>query len=160
MDDYQEEDFIKAKDEAFRFLAYRMRTKKELKDKLISKGYHEDTINSVIKLLESYKYIDDEAFAYAFVRDSIKLKFRGKNKLIYDLRTKGISQEIIDKIINNEDLNEIENIKILINKKIGEKKIVNLDYKEKDKLYKFLIRRGFSYEIIQKVLANNEDFIE
>ena len=37
MDDYQEEDFIKAKDEAFRFLAYRMRTKKELKDNLISK---------------------------------------------------------------------------------------------------------------------------
>lgn len=160
MDEVQDRDFLKAKNDAYKFLSSKMRTKKEVMEKLISKGYGEDTINAVIELLERYKYIDDEAFAYAYARDSIQLKRRGRHKLIYDLKNKGVSQEIIDKILTYTDLNEMENVNILIYKKIGNKKIGDLDYKEKNKLYQFLIRRGFSYDIIQKALGNQKDIFE
>lgn len=88
--------FLKAKNDAYKFYLTRWEQKRSY-GKLISKGYGEDTINAVIELLERYKYIDDEAFAYAYARDSIQLKRRGRHKLIYDLKNKGLVRKLLIK---------------------------------------------------------------
>lgn len=160
MSSYQDKEYIRAKEYAFNFLSYRVRSEKEIRDQLIYKGFNEVVTNRVIELLKRHEYIDDESFASAFVQDSVHLKYRGKNKIIYDLKHKGINSEIINNVINSIQLNEINNVKILINKKIGDKKNNELSHKERNKLYQFLIRKGFSYDIIRKAFEDREDLVD
>ena len=64
--------YEKAKNTAVKFLGYRARSKKELRDKLI-KDYDEDITNKVISMLEKYGYVNDEEYARAYVRDCLIL---------------------------------------------------------------------------------------
>ena len=50
----------------------------------------------------------------------------------------------------NEFINEEEKAKDLLLKKLGNKNIEDLGYKEKQKIYAYLARRGFSYDSIKK----------
>lgn len=143
-----EKEYSKAKDAALNFLSFKARSEKEVRDKLLIKEYNETIINRVIEFLKRYEYINDEKYAKSFVKDGIKLKNVGRKKLIYDLRQKGIKTEIIDHVLDNTDLDEINNVLKLIDKKISNKD--ELDLKNKQRIYHFLIRKGFSYEIIRK----------
>ncbi|MDK2787712.1 MAG: regulatory protein [Epulopiscium sp.] len=144
----KEKDYSKAKDVALKFLSYRARSEKELRDKLISKEFDPVTIDRVIEFLKRYDYVNDEKFAKSYVRERIRLKFEGRKKLIYDLKQKGIKQEIIDHVLNNTDINEIDHALKLLEKKVPDK--TELGLKEKQRIYQFLLRKGFSYDIIQK----------
>lgn len=143
-----EKDYSKAKDIALNFLSYRARSEKELRNKLISKEYDEEIIDRVVDFLKKYEYINDEKFAKSYIRDRIRLKPVGRKKLFYDLRQKGIKSGIIDHVLDNMDLNEVNNAEKLIKKKISNRD--ELDLKKKQKIYQFLLGKGFSYDTIRK----------
>jgi len=144
----KEKDYSKAKDAALKFLSYRARSEKELRDKLISKEFDPMTIERVVEFLKRYDYINDEKFAYSYVREHIRLKLEGRKKLIYDLRQKGIKSEIIDHVLDNTDINEIDQAIKLLKKKCPDKTEPGL--KEKQRIYQFLLRKGFFYDTIRK----------
>lgn len=145
----KEKDYSKAKDIALKFLSYKARSEKEVRDKLVSKEVESMTIDRVIEFLKRYDYINDEKFANSYVRERIRLKLEGRKKLVYDLRQKGIKQEIIDHVLDNTDIDEIDQAIKLLEKKVHDK--TELDIKEKQRIYQFLLRKGFSYDIIKKV---------
>lgn len=144
----KEKDYSKAKDIALKFLSYKARSEKEVRDKLVSKEVESMTIDRVIEFLKRYDYINDEKFANSYVRERIRLKLEGRKKLVYDLRQKGIKQEIIDHVLDNTDIDEIDQAIQLLEKKVHDK--TELDIKEKQRIYQFLLRKGFSYDIIKK----------
>lgn len=144
----KEKDYSKAKDIALKFLSYKARSEKEVRDKLVSKEVESMTIDRVIEFLKRYDYINDEKFANSYVRERIRLKLEGRKKLVYDLRQKGIKQEIIDHVLDNTDIDEIDQAIKLLEKKVHDK--TELDIKEKQRIYQFLLRKGFSYDIIKK----------
>jgi SOS response regulatory protein OraA/RecX len=74
------------------------------------------------------------------------------------LYQKGIPGEILDKYFNLKDEEDIikkekdesETARKLLEKKIGDlSKLKDMDFKEKSKLFAFLARKGFSYDIIE-----------
>ena len=103
---------------------------------------------AVIKQLKEEKYIDDERFARAYVKDKFRFNHWGKQKIAYMLYSKKISREIQEAAfeeIEDESYSE-QLIKLLADK---EKTIKATDpYDKRNKLVRFAMGRGFESEKI------------
>jgi regulatory protein len=93
---------VDARSTAERLLAGRMRSEKELRTKLQSKGIGADVIDETIAMLVRVQLIDDRAFAVAWVRDRLRLKPRSSAALRRELLAKGIAAGIIVEVLAAE----------------------------------------------------------
>lgn len=146
---YKEGDnYQKCMEKAFRFLSYRPRSEKEMKEKLAEK-YDETTVKKALKKLASYGYVNDAEFARMWVES--RKTGRGKRALSYELARKGVAKDVIEEALSNlSDDSEFESALELVKKR---SKYQNLDKNEKyRKIAPFLARRGYSYDIIKKVI--------
>lgn len=121
-----------------------MKTRKMLTTYLKEKGYPLQCIERAVLKLESYGYIDDEAYCENYIAS---YQSKSKRKLKYDLLAKGVKEEIIDvklaKLINDED--ESEKCLGFARKYMSGK---SFDIKTKQKFYNHLAGKGFSFEDI------------
>lgn len=138
--------YNEARDKALRFLAYKARTYKEVLNKLNEEGYTDEIIYKVMDLLTSYSYIDDYKYTLSYIKYMLNSKSYGKIRIKYELKQKGIQDNIINKAFEELDFNEIDNILKLLNKKL--KNGIDIDYKEKKRVFDYISRRGFTYEDI------------
>lgn len=142
-----EENLINCKETALKIIERSYKTKKEMEKRLLEKGYNLEEINETLKFLERYNFINDESYTKAFIKD--KTKTQGKQKIKYALKNKGVSEEIIEEELSNLDMErEKENANILALKKYNVLiKRENDKYKIKEKIIRFLISRGYNYEV-------------
>ncbi len=145
--------YERSKSIALNFLSRRMRSEKEVYNKLIEKEINDEIIQKTIDFLKKYNYINDEIFVKHYIKDKLNLKGHGKKKIVYDLKELGIDINIIENYFDeNYDFIESEEETAL---KLARKKAKNLDltdFKQKKKLNDFLLRRGFSYDIIKSTI--------
>jgi regulatory protein len=141
-----------AKNAALRFLSFRRRTEKEIKDKLRKKGFDDKSIGRTIDKLKEYDLINDTEFAAAWVMERLAYKPRGKRLLAQELWKKGIRKDIIDQVTEELCRDEEKSATELLEKIKGRYK--NLEPKvARRRMYGLLLRRGFSYEAAKSVLA-------
>ncbi len=150
-----ESSFLKAKDSIFRFLANRLHSKYELKIKLRKKKYSEEIIERAIADLSEKGFIKEDEFVSAFVSQKINQKKWGINKIRMQLYSKGIDKELVEsylqKHIGNESI--FENAYALALKKYESIKNGKLtELKTQQKIFSFLLNRGFDSDIIKAVL--------
>lgn len=141
-------------------LKIRSRTESQLRQKLESKKiYSSEIIDKCIESLKNYSYIDDDAYCKRYIELNCKNKSYRAMRL--KLFQKGIDNDLLDKYFNSRDedcitdkeKNENETAKKLLEKKIGNlDSIKDMEYKEKSKLYGYLARKGFSYDIIDHLI--------
>jgi regulatory protein len=147
-------EFQEALNCSYKFLSARPRTEKEIIDKLKSKKYNNKIINEVVDNLKKINYINDYEFCLNWINYRLKLKPIGKKRLIWELKNKGVSYDLAVKTVEELISNEKEE---RITRDLFEKHL--LKYKTKsngiNKLKKFLLRRGFSLEIIEKICKDN-----
>lgn len=150
MNNYSD-DFLKCKDCAFYYINKRRHTKKELIDKLVKREYELSVAKEVADYLEEAKYIDDTDYARRFILDAVRIKKRGLIRIKTDLLIKGINKLIIDEVINDLEIDTDSVLADLI-----ESKSFNMDLndeKQLNKLFGFLLRRGFKYSDINDAVA-------
>lgn len=145
----------RGKDRALYLLKSSDKTEKQLRDKLTGGYYPPVIINNIIDFLKNYNYIDDYSYAKNYIDIYIKNNsiFLIKNKLMI----KGIDKEVLDLAID-EYLEKSEyNPHDLIRKLLEQKhyKFQDADFKEKNKIISFLLRKGFKYDEIIEVLREN-----
>ena len=135
-----------------RKLTAKDRSEKEIKDFLKTKeGVNEDHIYNVIQRLKRQGYIDDERYLNENVL-RLKSALKGKKKIMYDLRQKGLKEDDISTVLSKYD-DEYDNAYALANKVINTNKKESL-FKTKNSIINKLIQNGFEKEIIDEVLAN------
>jgi regulatory protein len=148
-----EEELSKAKRYVYMLLSRRMYSSKEISDKLKRQGYTEDIAKDVISKMESYGYVNDETFAEEWVQSRITSKPKGRSVLKRELANKGIEEDTIENILNETMSEPIQHDLAL---ELARKKIRS--YRNDDavsakrKLYAFLSRHGFGYDIIKSVM--------
>ena len=150
--------FSKARDRAIRFLSYRARSREEVRERLsINKNedYSDETIERVIDLMAKYGYIDDSKFAVSYIKDKTNINGFGSIRIKHELKEKGVSRETIDHAYDQLDIDEVEVALSVLEKKI--KNGISDNAKENNKVYEFLIRRGFSHEIIASAMTAFEE---
>ncbi len=128
-------------------------TEKQLRDKLAEGLYHSELIDDTISYVKMYKYLDDERYARDYI--AYHMTTRSKNRIVQDLIKKGISKEkilpILDEIYSEESGDvELEQVRALLEKKHYDPDIA--DFKEKQKIMAFLMRRGFQMSTIRKAM--------
>ncbi|MCK4395411.1 regulatory protein RecX [candidate division WOR-3 bacterium] len=149
----EEKETEDAKQKVLRLFNRRIYSEKEIREKLKKKGYEDKTIQIVVQDLKEISLINDYSFAKAFVSDRLRLNPKGSFQIAYELRKKGISQAIIDKVFSEEKVIEGDAYRALeiARKRLKTLKTIKDKKTIKRRLYNFLLRRGFSYEVIKKV---------
>lgn len=138
-----------AKEAALRFLSFRRRTEKEVKDKLKKKGFEEKTIKSTIDKLKDHDLINDLEFATAWVKERLAHKPRGKKLLKQELWKKGINKPIRDQVTEKLCQDEEKSASELLEK--IKRRYRNLEPQvARRRMLGLLLRRGFSYETARK----------
>lgn len=147
-----EEEKRKVIHSALNYISYRPRSEKELRENLESKDFNPEDIDEAIEYCIDKDYLNDREFAKSFIRDKINLNKHGSYRIKYELHQKGVSDSIINELLNNED-DDTEYNRAL---EVAEKKVYSYrkdDYQQKyRKLGGFLQRRGYPFPIISKVL--------
>ena len=148
----ESEQFKKAKEYAFLLLKFRPRSINEFKEKLKRHGYSEEITDELIKDFKKRGLLDDSKFAKLWIEDRMHIKPMGKLKLKLELEGKGINEEDINGAFDklSADTNEYETAKGLAQKRLGQ--LGNLDrITIKRRIFEFLKRRGFSYDVVVRV---------
>ncbi|MCM8800660.1 MAG: recombination regulator RecX [Candidatus Omnitrophica bacterium] len=145
--------FQQAKDYAFLLLRFRPRTEKEISQRLKKKGFSEEVIEKILVFLRKNNFINDASFAQAWIESRLK-KPLGINRIKQELILKGIDKAIIDSKINEilKDYSEEKIVTEIARKRF--KRLENLPIdKTKRRIYDYLLRRGFSQEIVNDVIS-------
>lgn len=145
-----EEEQSKCTNFALQFLGYRQRSEKEIMDRLCKKGFEKYMIENTLLYLKDHNLINDLEFAKSFMQDKININKHGPKKIQYELYKKGVSQEIIEKVLDKDE-DEFSRAFKLAEKKLSSYKNDNKSAKYR-KLGGFLQRRGYSSHCVYKIL--------
>ena len=142
--DQQAEVYQKALD----FIAYRPRTAQETRRKLQQAGYEAFLIDNTIAALSDNGLLNDEYYAQQWVEERMRLKPRSKRVLIYELRQKGIPDDVIQSAVEEVDdfRSAYEAAEGRLSRYEGLSK-----FEFRNKLGSFLAGKGYSYEVIAEV---------
>ncbi len=147
----------RAKLRAMNLLKNREYTVKQLRDKLLVGGYPEKIVEEALAYVGSFHYTDDLRYAVAFI--SNHENNRSRRRIEQDLAAKGIARDIMEKAwIEWEEQGGSQNEHEMIRKLLEKKHFIpeEADQREKQRMYGFLVRKGFSGEQARKaVLADN-----
>ncbi len=138
---------------ALNFISYRIRSKREVYDKLRKENVSKNHIDKIISKLEEDGYIDDYRFAKAFFESKTEINKWSNRRIEYELINKGIDKNIIDEFSLNFKELEFENAMDLVEKKLPQWENKFEGFKLKNKIYTFLSSKGFDYSIIEKVIG-------
>ena len=148
-----DEDLKQARALAYRYLSHRDRSARETADHLKKKGLKEAVVQETLSHLKEKKYLDDRRFAEHWARTRAENRQFGKYRLRQELLGKGVSKELIDETLDTlfESVQEIDLARAVVEKKLPSMQDLEPD-KKKRRLTGLLQRKGFSGDIIYKVL--------
>ena len=144
----------KLKNKVFKYIIYKKRTEKEVRDKFRDE-IDEDLLDDIIEYMKEQKYLDDEDYIDRFVKETINLKNTSIKDITYKLMGKGINSNIIDDYI-------CKNYETMIEYEISSVKNIFLKKKDKMEEYEikeYLYKKGFSSDSISSGIEEGKEVI-
>jgi regulatory protein len=149
----------RAEGKAFRLLTLRAHSEKELRAKLQAGGFSTTVVGEVLRRCRELGYLNDEAFAKQRARVLAISRLAGDRRIALDLRERGIDAGIAARVIAEVrgELGEEEAAKRLFRKKIRGRPVAALNDREKARLARGLMGKGFPTGLILKTLKKTEE---
>lgn len=149
----KEDSIRRAKDQALRYLEIRPHSKKELFLKLLRKSYPKEVIEIALSDLIKVDLVNDEIFTQQFIRNELNLRPSSKKLLRSKLIQRGVTAEIFEPILDEiyEKQDEGEIALEIAHKFLKTQKGAKKD-KQKEKLVRHLLNKGFDWEVIDWVV--------
>ncbi|WP_100406393.1 recombination regulator RecX [Bacillus solitudinis] len=148
----EEDDKKKTYHLALHFLSYRMRSIGEVKSYLTKKERQQSHIDFTVEKLIEQRFLDDKAFAEAYVKTKKNTTLKGPKKIKQELKDKEVSEIIIDHALliysEHEQLLRLEKWLDKQWSRKGKQSLVAYQ----QKLVQRLLSKGFNYEIIDQAL--------
>ena len=142
---------LRAKEIALRYLDHRPRSKNEVIDRLIKEDIASDVINEQVSDLEGLGLINDDAYAYMWIRSFVEHRPHGAFAVRHQLKKRGLGDEVIERQMNLHYPDELEVGRVLAQRQ--SKKIKTTKFSEfRQKLGNVLQRRGFAYDVIETLV--------
>ena len=133
----------------------------EMRDKMRRLELDETVQNRIVDRLIKERYVDDERYARAFVKDKIRYNKWGRRKVQQALWMKRIDADIQQRVLDEIDEKEyLDVLRPLLKQKRKSIKAES-DYELNQKLLRFALSRGFGFDIIRQCLdVGEEDYSE
>ena len=153
----EDDNFMKAKNDALKFIERSYKTEKELREKLLKKGYEVKTIDKVMDFTKQYDFVNDKRYAEMYMKEKGQLS--GINKIKYDLIRKGIDNDIIKELQSSmSEASESEGAIVLARKKYLMLSKRETDRKKiNEKMLRFLVGKGYNWETAKNTLKKVAD---
>lgn len=144
--------FQKAKNYAFLLLKFRLRSEREIAQRLKRRKFSEEIIRKTIEFLREKEFLNDSLFAKSWIESRIKRPF-GLRRIKEELKVKGLDKEIIEERISEvkEGYSEEAVVEQLARMRLGKLKGIEA-LAARRRVYAYLIRRGFSPEVVTEVI--------
>lgn len=129
----------------------------EMRDKMKRWGMDVVAQNRVIERLAQERYIDNERYARAFVKDKVRYNKWGRRKVQQALWMKRIDDDIQQRVL--DEIDDAEYLKVLMPLLKQKRKSIKAanDYELNQKLVRFALSRGFDYGVIRQCLDVDEE---
>ena len=132
----------------------------EMRDKLKHWGIDESAQDHIIERLIRERYIDNERYARAFVKDKIRYNKWGRRKVQQALWLKRIDKDIQQRVLDEIDDQEYLSVLRPLLKQKRRSVKAESDYELNQKLVRFALGRGFTFDIIRQCLDVDEEMEE
>ncbi|MEW6335151.1 MAG: regulatory protein RecX [Thermodesulfobacteriota bacterium] len=144
----------KAEQKAYRLLALRAHSERELRGKLARGGFAAPVIAGVIEKCRALGYLDDGAFARQRARELAVSRLAGDRRIAVDLGERGISESLCREAIAEvrREISEEAAAERLLRKKAGGRAIAGMDRREKQRLARSLMGKGFPAGLVIRTL--------
>ena len=117
----------------------------------------EDVQARVMQRLVKERYVDDERYAQAFVKDKIRYNKWGRRKVDQALWQKHIDEDIRKRVLDEVDDEEYLSVLRPLLKQKRKSTKANSDYELNQKLMRFAMGRGFTFDIIRQCIDVEEE---
>jgi regulatory protein len=146
---------------AFRFVSYRPRSEREIRDFLERKlktwrvaGHV--SVTKALNRLREYGHVDDRKFAEWWVSQRSVFRPKGARALRGELYRKGVPRDVVEDVLSGSSANAELFDEVASARKVIEKKLIRWVQipiiEQKKKVYTFLAQRGFSSDTIEKII--------
>ena len=132
----------------------------EMRDKMKRWAIEPDTQDRVIARLIKERYIDNERYARAFVKDKIRYNKWGRRKVMQALWMKRIDNDILHQVLDEIDDKEYIDVLIPLLKQKRKAIKAKSDYELNQKLVRFALGRGFDFSIICQCMDVDDEMAE
>ena len=131
--------------------------RQEMRDKMVRWGLDETVQERVVGRLVRERYVDDERYARAYVNDKVRYQKWGRRKIQQGLWTKRIDDDTQHRVL--DEVSDEEYLAVLRPLLRQKRKTVKAqsDYELNQKLLRFALGRGFTFDIIRQCLDVEED---
>jgi regulatory protein len=149
----------KAQKKAYRLLALRAHSEKELRAKLLAGGFAEKVVAGVIEKCRELGYLNDGNYARQRARELAVNRLAGDRRIAADLRERGIAESIGREAIAGvrEELSEEAALERLLRKKSKGLAVSGMDDRQKARLVRSLIGKGFPTGLIFRKVNRTEE---
>ena len=138
---------IPLRDRALAMLARREHTRAEMTRKLSPHAESPEQIELLLDALAARGWLSETRFAESRA-NTLSRKF-GSRKIEYDLRSRGVSAEVVEQTVERALGQELDNCRLAWQKKFG---VLPQGAAERGRQMRFLAGRGFSAEAVRSVL--------
>lgn len=137
-----------------KLLSRRELSTKELRARLLRRGFTQDSVSDAVKRLSDDGALNDYRTALALAYREAHIRARGQLRAIRELESHGINRDLSISAVKEtyKDLNERELIEGVLKRRL---KGPIRDYQQMRRLYQFLIRRGFDVSTTRSVLNSH-----
>lgn len=136
-----------AMQKAIEYISYKPRTTMETRKKLQNAGFDDLLIEKTVSQLTQHGLLNDEDYANRWVEERSRIKPRSRRMLIYELRLKGISDDLIQSAVG--DVDDFRSAYEIAEKRLYRyENLEKLDFRKK--LGNYLAGKGFSYDVISE----------
>jgi regulatory protein len=140
--------FYRCFNAASHFLSYRPRSEFEVRERLLRRGFDNNTTESAIAKLKEQGLVDDAAFAQFWKENRDSFSPRSQWLIKLELRQKGVTDNLIDQSTDIIDADSA--YRAALNKA---RSLPRSDYQSfRRRLGEFLKRRGFGYGVINHTI--------
>lgn len=154
-----EDQAIRAKQRALDYLAYKPRTEKEVRRKLEQEDVPATVVEDVIARLQELGYLDDETYAHDYAHNRFSNKKYGPERIRRELRERGIDRHLADAAVDEvfADADSVEVARSHAEKRWSRIAQEDDPRRQKQKLYRYLKRRGFTSDTIYRII---DEFVD
>lgn len=126
-------------------------TEKQLRDKLAQGGYPPESIEEALAYVKRFRYVDDGRYAEQFI--ACHAADRSRQRMRMDLLRRGIAAETVEAALERAQEETADGEETLLRRLLEKKRYdASLPLPEKQKIFAFLLRKGFSCEAIRRAM--------
>ncbi|PIE50379.1 MAG: recombinase RecX [Flavobacteriales bacterium] len=133
------------------YCAYQDRCHQEVERKMRDFVLIPEAKDEILLYLMRENFLNEERFVRSYIRGKFNIKKWGRNKIKLHLKQKGITEKLILRCFDEIEEDDYQKVMMEIYQKYYDKQKGLQEYQKKSKSIRYLISRGFEYELIQNL---------